>query len=319
MSFATEVKKELLNLEMPHCCKKALIAGILQGIGELSIINRKFTLKASSFMPSVIRYIAPFIRQEYGLQTQTSYLERTNINKKRIYCLEILDDPMQLLEEMHLLPFDPIERDDSLVKNDCCKRAYVVGTFIAKGSINDPRKSDYHLEILLRTPESVSIVKEILLYNDIEAKVINKKNQYLLYVKKSETISNFLAFMGANSGVLQFEDLRIMRDLNNAVNRMMNCDISNGKKSLNCCNEQLTAIKYLKEHELDKKLTLRLQDAMKLREEYPDSTLSELSEYSEKVLGKHLSKSGISHCFKEIMNYYKMVSNKPNKKENTLE
>ena len=232
MSFATEVKKELLNLEMPHCCKKALIAGILQGIGELSIINRKFTLKASSFMPSVIRYIAPFIRQEYGLQTQTSYLERTNINKKRIYCLEILDDPMQLLEEMHLLPFDPIERDDSLVKNDCCKRAYVVGTFIAKGSINDPRKSDYHLEILLRTPESVSIVKEILLYNDIEAKVINKKNQYLLYVKKSETISNFLAFMGANSGVLQFEDLRIMRDLNNAVNRMMNCDISNGKKLL---------------------------------------------------------------------------------------
>ena len=206
-----------------------------------------------------------------------------------------------------------------MFKNDCCKRAYVVGTFIAKGSINDPRKSDYHLEILLRTPESVSIVKEILLYNDIEAKVINKKNQYLLYVKKSETISNFLAFMGANSGVLQFEDLRIMRDLNNAVNRMMNCDISNGKKSLNCCNEQLTAIKYLKEHELDKKLTLRLQDAMKLREEYPDSTLSELSDYSEKVLGKHLSKSGISHCFKEIMNYYKMVSNKPNKKENTLE
>ena len=308
MSFATEVKKELLNLDMPHCCKKALIAGILHGIGELSIVNHKFTFKASSFMPSVIRYIAPFIRKEYGLQTQTSYLERTNINKKRIYCLEVLDDPQDLLDDLHLLPFDAIVYDDDIVDRECCRRAYVVGAFIAKGSINDPRKSDYHLEILFRAPEYVILVKEILENNGIDVKVISKKNQYLLYIKKSEIISNFLALVGANSGVLQFEDLRIMRDLNNAVNRMMNCDISNGKKSLNCCNEQLTAIKYLREHEYDKKLTIRLQDAMKLREEYPDATLSELSDYSEKILGKHLSKSGISHCFKEIMNYYKMVS-----------
>ncbi|MBR2892089.1 MAG: DNA-binding protein WhiA [Bacilli bacterium] len=312
MSFATEVKKELLGLDLTPCCKKALIAGILHGIGEVAIVDRKFKLKVSSFMPSVIRYIAPFIRNEYGLQTQTSYLERTNINKKRIYCLEILDDPTDLLDELHLLPFDAIVYDDDLVDSECCKRAYVIGSFIAKGSINDPRKSDYHLEILFRKAESVILVKEILFNNGIEAKVINKNNQYLLYIKKSETISNFLAYVGANSGVLQFEDLRIMRDLNNAVNRMMNCDISNGKKSLNCCNEQLEAIKFLKEHELDKKLTIRLQDAMKLREEYPDATLSELSDFSENILGKHLSKSGISHCFKEIMNYYKLVLKKGN-------
>ncbi len=312
MSFATEVKKELLGLNLPKCCKKALIAGILHGISELVIKDQQIKLQATSFMPSVIRYIAPFIKSEYNLQTQTSYLERKNINNKRIYCLEILDDATKLMDELHLMPFDTITIDDEIVESDCCQRNFIVGLFIAKGSINDPRKSTYHLEITIKKPEILLFAKNILVQNGIEVKITQRRNQYLLYIKKSEDISNMLAFMGANSGVLQFEDFRIMRDLNNTVNRMMNCDISNGKKSLNYCNEQLIAIKYLKEHELDKKLTIRLQDAMRLREEYPDATLSELSDYSENILGKHLSKSGISHCMTEIMNYYKGIVKRGN-------
>lgn len=310
MSFATEVKKELLNLDITSCCKNALVAGVLQGNGEIIIANKQIKLQATSFMPSVIRYIAPFIKQKFDIQTQTSFLEKTNINKKRIYLLEIVDDSKPIIDEYHLMPFDTITIDDELLENDCCKRAFIRGCFIAKGSINDPRKSDYHLEITFKKAEMAVMVSEILLDNGIESKITSRKNQSLLYIKKSETISDFLAYMGANSGVLQFEDIRIMRDLNNTVNRMMNCDISNGKKSLNCCNQQLSAIKYLREHQLDKKLTVRLQDAMRLREEYPDCTLAELSDFSTNILGKHLSKSGISHCLNEIMRYYEMVTKK---------
>ena len=132
MSFATEVKKELLNLDITSCCKNALVAGILQGNGEIIIANKQIKLQATSFMPSVIRYIAPFIKQKFDIQTQTSFLEKTNINKKRIYLLEIVDDSKPIIDEYHLMPFDTITIDDELLENDCCKRAFIRGCFIAK-------------------------------------------------------------------------------------------------------------------------------------------------------------------------------------------
>lgn len=309
MSFATEVKKELLSIDTMPCCKDALVAGILQGNGEIVIGGKSIKLTVKSPMPSVIRYLAPVLKQKYNLQTETSYLEKTNINKSRIYCLKVLDDARQIIHDYHLMPFDTVTIDDELIENDCCQVAFIRGLFIAKGSINDPRKSNYHLEIVFKKPEIAVITKNILDNAGIDTTLTTRRNQTMLYIKKSELISEFLAFMGANSGVLQFEDLRIRRDLNNAVNRVMNCDIANANKSLHYCNEQLKAINYLKEKDLIIKLTLRLQDAIRLREEYPEASLSELSEYSDKVLGKHMSKSGISHCLTEIMRYYKFITN----------
>ena len=197
-----------------------------------------------------------------------------------------------------------------MIENDCCKRSFIRGCFISKGSINDPRKSNYHLEIVFKKPEMALMVHDILENDGIESHLTTRRNQSLLYIKRSETISDFLAYMGANSGVLHFEDQRIMRDLKNSVNRVMNCDIANASKSLQYCNDQLSAIEYIKSHGYYKKMTIRLQDAIKLREEYPEATLQELSDYSENILGKHLSKSGISHCMSEIMEYYENIKNK---------
>ena len=310
MSFASEVKKELLGIDTMPCCKDAMAAGILQGASEIVLSGGQMHLTIKSVLPSVIRYLAPSLKAKYQLETETSYLEKTNINKKRIYCLKILSKSERLINDYHLLPFDTITLDDELIENDCCKRAFIRGSFIAKGSINDPRKSTYHLEMLFRKAEIAVIVQNILAQNGIKMKLTTRKNQSLLYLKKSEMISDFLAYVGANSGVLHFEDLRIMRDLKNSVNRVMNCDIANASKSLKYCNEQLEAIHYLREHAYDKKMTVRLQDAIRLREEYPEATLQELSDYSENILGKHLSKSGISHCMQEIMQYYNYIVSK---------
>ena len=309
MSFATEVKKELLNIDTMPCCKDALVAGILQGNSEIVLGGKSIKLIVKSPMPSVIRYLAPVLKQKYDLKTETSYLERTNINKNRIYCLKVLDDAKDIIHDYHLMPFDTITFDDELIENDCCQIAFIRGLFIAKGSINDPRKSSYHLEIVFKKPEIAVITQTILNNVGIETTLTTRRNQSMLYIKKSELISEFLAYLGANSGVLQFEDLRIRRDLNNAVNRVMNCDIANANKSLQYCNDQLKAISYLREKELISKLSIRLQDAIRLREEYPEASLSELSEFSDKILGKHMSKSGISHCLTEIMRYYKFVTN----------
>ena len=304
MSFAREVKKELLSLEVDSCCKDAIALGILQGNSEIVLANLKTKLIVKSPLPSVIRYLTPILKKKYGVETQTSYLEKTNINKSRIYCLEISENSKKIIDDYHLFPFDTVTLDDPLLQNECCKMAFIRGLFISKGSINDPRKSNYHLELVVKKPEIAVMVQQILYEYGIPMTLTARRSQSMLYIKKSELISEFLAFLGANSGVLQFEDLRIMRDLQNSVNRVMNCDIANSQRSLQYCKEQMEAIQYLKEKGLYNKLTLRLQDAIRLREEYPDATLSELSDYSSNILGKHLSKSGISHCLREIMKIY---------------
>lgn len=318
MSFASEVKKELLSLQMMPCCKDAMLAGILQGSSEIVLSNKGMNLKVETTLPSLIRFLAPLLKAKYKCETETYFLERTNINKSRIYVLEVKSNAERIIGDYHLMPFDTITLDDELLENDCCKHAFLRGAFISKGSINDPRKSNYHLEICFKKAELAVVAYNILESEGLTSKLSTRRGQSLLYIKRSEVISEMLAFMGANSGVLHFEDLRIMRDLKNSVNRVMNCDIANASKSLQYCNEQLEAIKYLKDHGFDKHLSLRLQDAIRLREEYPEATLSELSEYSENILGKHLSKSGISHCMQEITAYYNYVTSAKEKEDNNV-
>lgn len=310
MSFATEVKKEILGNDFNNDTLSAFVAGVMQGNVETVFKDSKLSLRITSFMPSLIRFLVPYFKKRYGINLETFYLDRTNINKRRIYFININDKVQEIMEDFKIYPFYTIDDKDPIFKNDDTKKAFTAGCFVSKGSISDPRKSSYHFEILFKQIETAELVAKFMNKSYIKPSIIPKLNQYLLYIKKSEQISDALRFIGADSGVLQFEDYRIMRDMNNSVNRAMNCDIANYKRSLEYCQNQLKAIKYLKENDLHKKMSQRLQDAMHLREIYPDSTLAELSEYSEKVIGKHLSKSGISHCMSEIMEYYESIINK---------
>ncbi len=310
MSFATEVKKEILGNEFKPAELDAFVAGVMQGNVEISFKDSAMSLRISSFMPSLIRFLVPYFKKKYEINLETYYLDRTNINKRRIYIINIQDNVQQIIDDFKLYPFHTITISDPFFQNTACEKAFTAGCFVSKGSISDPRKSSYHYEILCKQSEVAEILSSFFQKANIKCSVIAKLNQFLLYIKRSEHISDALRFMGADSGVLQFEDYRIMRDMNNSVNRAMNCDIANYKRSLEYCQNQLKAIKYLKDTELNKKMSQRLQDAMHLREAYPDSTLQELSEYSDKVLGKHLSKSGISHCMSEIMDYYERMSTK---------
>ncbi len=307
MSFAGDVKKELMGLDMFSCCKKAMMAGILQGSSEVVITNRKLKVVIKTYLPSLLRFLLPEFKKGYDISPEISYLAKKGLNNYRVYYMEIDEKAEEIINDFHLMPFDTVVEDDELLERECCKSAFVRGIFIAKGSVNDPKKSSYHLEILFRKIEIASLVSKILNENNIESKLTTRKNQTLLYIKKSEEISKFLAYIGASVGVLYFEDSRIYRDLANNVNRTMNCDIANGSKSLKYCQKQLEAIKYLEDHNLTSKLTGRLQDAIRLRKEYPDSSLAELGEFSHKILGKNMSKSGISHCMSEIMKYYEMI------------
>ncbi len=305
MSFASEVKKELLAIEdTSNCCKTAMLFGILQNSSDI-VFNRKgIKIVVKSHILSVIQQLKTFLSKKYNVETLVKYGNENNINKLRDYYLDITGDTNQIIDDFYLSPISEINSTLPIINKECCKNAFLRGMFISKGSINDPRKNCYHLEITCKNFEQANLVKYIFNINEIDAKIRDRKNSYVVYLKKSEDISNALALIGASSGVFYFEDSRIIRDINNMANRQTNCDMANVKKTTDAANKQIQAIEYIREHDQFNKMPARLQTMALMREDYPDATLSDLSEFSDNYFGKPLSKSGISHCLKSLVQFY---------------
>lgn len=320
MSFSSEVKKELLGLNIENkCCEKGFLFGMLQGASDLVLSKNNTRIIVKSYLLPAIQKTMQIIKNNYNVETIIKYGDVDHLNKKRYYYLEIKNQLDSIIKEYFLNPFALIKSDCRILENDCCKNAFLRALFISRGSINDPRKNCYHLEITCHRSDLAILVKEILANNEIESKIRERKNNYVVYVKKSECISNTLALIGAASGVFYFEDSRIVRDLSNMANRMTNCDIANVKKSTESARKQLKAIEYIRKKGYFGKMPLRLQTMALMREEYPDSTLEELAEYSDNFFGKSLTKSGISHCLRSLVNYYVELNSKEmTKKVNQL-
>lgn len=320
MSFASEVKKELMSVELTDkCCEKALVMGILHGGSEIVISKDGNYIIVKSYILSAIQKVMQIVKKNYDVNLVIKYGDENNLNKKRYYYLEISNNINPLIREFNLYPFDTLNIKHPLLINDCCKASFIRGLFIARGSINDPRKNCYHLEITCHRSDVAQVAKHILASNQINAKIRERKDNYVLYIKKSEEISAGLAYIGASSGVFYFEDSRIVRDIANMANRMTNCDIANLKKSSVTANKQLKAIKYIRKMGYFNKMPVRLQTISIMREEYPDSTLDELSAFSDNYFGKTLTKSGVSHCLRSLMQFYYELASKNSVTKNQSE
>ena len=307
MSFASEVKKEILAIDdISKCCKRALVFGILQGTAEITISNGiKLTIKSTIL--NVIKSVVAFLKDEYNIHIDESLQIAKNSLGRKYYYLEIKENAREIIKDFSLMPYDDIDLDHPFIKKDCCKNAFVRGMFASKGSINDPRKECYHFEINCKKDSVAETIQSILKEKEIIAKLSTKGNNTLLYVKKSEHISNCLALIGANSGIFYFEDSRIYRDFVNTANRLSNCDVANARRSASSCEKQLAIIQLIRDYGYFEKMPIRLQSIARMREEYPDSSLEELSEFSDKMFGKTLSKSGISHCMRDLVSYYESL------------
>ena len=305
MSFASEVKKELLNISsLDECCKKAVLYGLLQGNSEIMITSSGLKIVVKSTILNVLKIMIPLLKELYNVNIGMSYKDEISLRKRRFYYLEIIDHADDIISDFKLMPFTHLSRSDAIIENACCKSSFLRGLFIAKGSINDPRKNCYHFEISSSKDNLIRFAARLFKSKGINVSIMERRNQSVLYVKRSEDISSCLAIIGASSGVFYFEDQRIVRDVNNMANRMTNCDIANEIRCAKSCDEQLSAIEYIRSVGQFERMPVILQTIALLREEYPDSSLEELSYYSENIFGKRLSKSGISHCMRALMNYY---------------
>lgn len=180
-------------------------------------------------------------------------------------------------------------------KQDIFQKAFIRGAFLGSGSMNNPKNS-YHLEIVLQSTEIAEYILYILEKYSISLKQIEKKQGYSIYAKDGEEISKFLAFVGANSAVLKFEDVRVYREIRNNVNRKVNCETANLNKTINSALKQIEAINYLKTTGKLQELSEALQEIAELRISHPEGSLTELGTMLKQPIGK----SGVNHRLKAI-------------------
>lgn len=291
MSFTSNVKNEVSKLEtLEH-----------ENVSELSAIVRNSEVGSEKIIistenASVARRIFNLIKSIYGISAQIIVRKGYNYSKKYIYMLEIRQKINQIVSSLSIKNVP----DDFIVDDDELKMAYLRGLFLICGSVNDPKKSRYHLEFTVDNYDYAIFVSQILNHFYLNSKILKRDSKYMVYVKEAEKIGDFLRIIRASSAVLYFEDIRIYRDHKNMTNRLNNCEQANIDKII------MTANKQVKDIELIEKIGgLELLDEKErivayYRLKYKDASLLELSEIISYETGKKITKSGIYHRFKKI-------------------
>lgn len=208
-----------------------------------------------------------------------------------------LQDLLALLESrLECKEFDL--KGKEILQRPCCKRAYIRGVFLSCGSLSDPEKM-YHLELVFMTASEARDFRDLLKLFNISTKIIERKERYVVYLKEGDVIADFLTLTGAVRSLLNLQNIRVVKDVRNNVNRQVNCETANLSKTIAAGLEQRDVIKRLKDNKLFESLPLYLQELGELRMQFPERSLKELGE----MMDPPVSKSGVNHRMRKIMNF----------------
>ena len=297
MSFTATIKEEITRID----------ENIVESLAELScIIRNNASIDEGIIITvennAVARRIFRLIKNIYDVTPIITVRKRYNFNNNFSYILKIRQKTSFILKDLSIV-IDSVYQNipkNYLINDDECIRAYLRGLFIATGSINDPKTSQYHLEFIVDNREYAEFISELLNKYQLNSKVIKREKNYMVYIKGAEKISDFLRIIHAFSGVMYFEDIRIYRDHKNMTNRLNNCEQANMDKIFLTAAKQLHDIDILEEHDLFDVLDEKILDVIRYRREYPESSLQELSEIMSRELGYPITKSGLNHRFRKI-------------------
>jgi len=300
VSFASETKKELTNIEVKGCCSKSELSALIRMNGSLSFSNRKLIVDIQTENAAIARRIYTLIKKNYQVQVELLVRKKMRLKKNNVYIVRLADQAKSILEDLKILGegFTFVrEISSELIKKKCCKRSYLRGAFLAGGSVNNPETSSYHLEIFSLYNEHNESLCELMNTFSLNSKTLERKKGFINYLKEAEKITEFLNIVGAHNALLRFEDIRIVRDMRNSVNRLVNCETANLNKTIGAALRQVENIRYIDRTVGLQILPGKLREIAELRVNYQDVTLKELGEM---VSGGNISKSGINHRLRKI-------------------
>lgn len=298
MSFTTNIKNEISNIEYSESEKMAELSAILN-IG-VKIHEGNFEILTENL--SVARRIYKLIKDIYHVEIEMDTNEINTLRKNKLVSLKVNEKIDLILNDLCIIEnnkriYTPHNYIIDELKD---KQAYLRGIFMMCGSINDPKTSRYHAEFVISNEETANEVNNLLNNLHFNSKVIKREKNYMVYIKESEKISDFIKMLNATTSLFYYEDIRIYRDHKNMTNRLNNCEQANVDKMINASNEQLEMIKKLREKMDFDLLDDKIKTICIYKEKYPESSMSELAEIISSETEKPISKSCINHRFRKI-------------------
>jgi len=300
MSYNSDVKDELSRVE-PTCshCDRALLAALIRVEGTLHLSGQgQYRLAIATDAPSVARLSWRLLHETYELRTELT-TRRSVLHKTPNY---LIDVPAQAglpeaLTDMGVLRDGRLNLGvaPELVAKQCCAASYLRGAFLGSGFVSDPR-GDFHFEITVESQEMANDLVLIMNEKGINARVMQRRSSYVVYLKSGEAILEFLAFVGAHQAALRLEDARVVKSVRNDVNRQTNAEMANQMKAAAASVDQIFAMRAVLEAYGVEKLPPALRDIIRLRVAYPDATLKELGDRA----NPPLSKSAVYHRIRRI-------------------
>ena len=301
MSFTAEVKEELARVENAKpCCANAELSALVRVEGTLHYTGGgRMRLEIATETAPVARKVIKLLRSVFDLTTELT-VRRSVLHKSNNYLITVVDQPglTGALTELGILDEDhsPLYSVPAwLVKKDCCAIAYLRGMFLGGGFVADPH-GDFHFELTAESEEiAADLVKRMGRFG-INARVTSRRGTYAVYLKGAEPIVTFLALVGAHRALLRTEDVRILKEMRNDVNRLVNAETANLQKTANAAAEQVAAVRWLERARGLDALPPALREIAFLRLENPDVSLRELGELADPPL----SKSAVYHRIRRL-------------------
>lgn len=301
MTFSRSVKEELSEHISPaRHCRLAELAAFISYNGKVSLQNGNPMLKLQTESYQVARKYFTLLKKAFNIKIDVSV--RGSEHAKRQYLILIKEpnavynilQACKLIEEQIIIG-EQTRVSGILLQKSCCKRAFIRGAYLSAGSISDPEKT-YHLEIVLSDFEKARQLQDIINTFSMDAKIVERKKHFVVYLKEGSQIVDLLNVMEAHVSLMNLENVRIVKEMRNSINRQVNCEAANINKTVTAATKQMDDIIYIKDHYGFSNLEERLEEIAELRLQHPESSLKELGEMLDPPIGK----SGVNHRLRKL-------------------
>ena len=321
MSFSTKVKEEIgRHLSKSRHCQIAELLALVLATGEVSFQDKQLTLllhpenelirKKICLLMDILfdkqivckadekniliddRDMADHILQTLKLQDYVDFLEEDWLDEEE---LSIMEEDEVTYVSSHAISLQNCQFPKQVIQKECCKKAFLRGIFLATGSVSDPSKA-YHFEIVVRNKDMATYIRDVIQSFSLDAKITKRKKYYIVYLKEGAMIVDMLKVMEASVNLMDMENVLILKEMRNDINRRVNCETANIKKTVNAARRQIHDIEYIMQTKGIQYLSPSLREIAQLRLEEPDANLNELGE----MLNPPVSKSGVNHRLRKI-------------------
>jgi cell division protein WhiA len=305
MSFSSTIKEELSrHIGTARHCRIAEIAAIINVSGQIEFneISNRYGIKVHTENPTVARKYFTLLKKTFNISVEVVIRRSKQLKKKRVYYVYVFkkDDVINVLRACHILRQSEIHNqiDPLLVATNCCRRSYIRGAFLASGSMSEPEKT-YHLEIVDVHEWHCHELQKLINHFDMDSKIIMRKKYHVLYLKEGSQIVEFLNVVEAHVALMELENLRILKEMRNNVNRQVNCETANLNKTVSAAVNQINDIEYIDDCVGIDKLPIILQELALIRSEHSEASLKELGQ----MLSEPIGKSGVNHRLRKISEF----------------